>query len=240
MLNDAERKLYSFWFSNEMSQNRKSALDTLASSCNVDFVLVDSKTFYDYENLEIPVHPAFKYLSDVHKSAYARPYFMYFYGGGYSDIKANSFDWNPYFDQLLTSRQDAIGYSEKSLSGVAKFWQPPTPTDISENFFKFAGNGHYIFKPRSDFAKEWLVRLHKALDEKLETLANNPGTYHPYAVTGGILNSHTDYPTFVAPTLEYPITWNEINGRIKHKIEYENGFSDFILSMPFTNIKNYR
>jgi hypothetical protein len=223
-----------------MSENRKVALDTLASSCGVNFVLVNSETFYGYENLEIPVHPAFKYLSDVHKSAYARPYFMYFYGGGYSDIKANSFDWNPYFDELNYSNMTASGYAEKRIEDVCRFWEGATPTEIDEGFARFAGNGHYIFKPRSDFAKEWLIRVHISLDIKSDALANNPGSYHPYAVTGGIADCHQDYPTFQPPTSGYPITWNEINGRIKQKIEYENNFSDFILSMPFPNIKNYR
>jgi hypothetical protein len=134
----------------------------------------------------------------------------------------------------------AMGYPEQKLLDVCRFWESPTPSDIAENFAKFAGNGHYIFTPRSNFAKEWLTRLHKALDQKLESLKNNPGNYHPYAVTGGISDSHTDYPTFVATTREYPITWKEISGSIKQKIEYENGFSDFILSMPFTNIYSYR
>jgi hypothetical protein len=233
-----KRNLYVFWFSNIISENRSKALDQLKNNCGVNLLLINDYNFFKYENNEIPIHDAFKYLSDVHKSAYARTYMMYFYGGGYSDIKSNLFNWNKYFDELFYSRYDAIGYPEKKPDAIAKFWKDDTQKNITKEYNKFSGNGHYIFKPKTAFAYMWLTELHKILDNKLDELIKNPGTYHPYAVYGGIHESHKDYGKYQES--RYPITWNEINGRIKHKIEYENGFSNFILEMPHPNMKDYR
>jgi len=233
-----DRNLYCFWFSGKMSENRKKSLDILRQQSKVNVVLIDLPTFYKYEHKEFSIHKGFKYLSDVHKSAYARAYMMYFYGEGYTDIKANSFDWNPYFDQLFTSNFDAIGYPEKKWNDIAPFWQGNVPNYVVINANKFAGNGHYIFKPKTKFAYDWLVGIHKILDEKYEVLKNNDGSYSPYAIPGGVHNKNQDKTVY--SQVNYPISWNEINGRVRQKIEYENNFSNFILNMPYVNTKNYR
>jgi hypothetical protein len=240
MLSKNYRPLYVCWFSGaNISENRQKALDCLYANSKVDVELVTDDNFYQFNNGEIPIHPAFEHLSDIHKSAYARAYLMYFHGGGYSDVKPNNFDWNPYFDELLHSRHSAIGYPEKNLIDIARFWDGATPDEILEisgSVKKFAGNGHFIFKPKTQFAKEWLIMLHRLLDDKYSTLKEHPGHYHPRAIFGGAQGDSSGKFSYS----KYPVTWNELAGRIKQKIEYENGFSDFILSMPFTNIENYR
>jgi hypothetical protein len=235
-----DRSLYVFWFSNKISKNRKSAIKILAKECHVNLKIITRDSFYKYNQPEMPIHLAFKYLSDVHKSAYARAYMMYFYGGGYSDIKANSFDWNVYFNILISSSYDAIGYPEKHIEAVAPFWNKDRElfnkvSSLAENF---AGNGHYIFKPKTVTAAAWLEALHKILDEKMKNLLANPGLYHPYAVYGGVHQSHKDHGKF--SNSRYPIEWNEINGRILQKIQYEKNFSSFLLEMPHPNVNNYR
>jgi hypothetical protein len=237
------KKIYLGWFSDQMSDNRKNALTIFKKSCGVEVEIVNDLNFYDFENSEIKIHKAFRYLSDVHKSAYIRPYIMYFYGGGYSDVKANSFDWNIYFEKLFSSDLDAIGYAEKNVDDIAPFWKHDKRidfNDVKNNYNRFAGNGHYIFKPNTAFAKEWLIRLHEILDAKYKFLIKNSGTYHPYAISGGI---HESYNGEIVPKTHYenyPIEWNEINGRIKQKIEYKNNFSNFLLEMPYPNMENYR
>jgi hypothetical protein len=234
------RPLYVCWFSREMSHNRRAALKALYKNSNVDIEVISDKNFYSYNNQEIPIHPAFEYLSDVHKSAYARAYLMYFYGGGYSDIKENTFDWNPFFDQLFSSKYDAAGYPEKRATGIANFWGNDLELKnyVENNYQKFAGNGHYIFKPKTIFAKLWLEKVHELLSKKLPDLKKHPGSYHPYAVFGGVLSSHPESGRFNNSL--YPITWNEINGRIMQKLQYESDCSNFLLTMPHPNVVNYR
>jgi len=234
------RTLFACWFSDTMTENRSKSLDILSKTCNVDLKLITKENFYSYQNDKIPIHKGFSFLSDVHKSDYARTYLMYFYGGGYSDIKANSFDWNPYFDELLTSRQDAIGYSEKSFSGVANFWKNDKnlESQVASNYFKFAGNGHFIFKPRTKFAYDWLTSVHKVMDESYEQLKSNPGL-HPYSINNGF---HRGYhgDTVLELINNYPLDWTTIGGTIRHRLEYENGLDVFIKGMPFPNMNNYR
>ena len=224
-----------------MSKNRLAALECLYQNSGVEVELITNKSFYEkFNNPEIPIHPAFQYLSDVHKSAYARSYMMYSYGGGYSDIKPNMFDWNRYFDELYSSKYDAIGYAEIAPRDIVNFWGDDVgmEQDVKHNYFKFAGNGMYIYKSKTEIAKRWIEDVHVQLNHKLETLKTHPGTYHPYAITGGILSPSVDGIPY--GDSKYPIEWGEINGKIIQRIQYENGFSNFLLTMPYINMSAYR
>lgn len=242
-MNSQNRVLYVCWFSdlNSMSKNRSEALKCLYQNSGVTVELVTNKSFYKkYNNPEIPIHPAFDYLSDVHKSAYFRSYMMYSYGGGYSDIKANDFDWNKYFDELYSSDYDAIGYAEIAPNDIVNFWgdNADIEQNVKNNYFKFAGNGMYIYKAKTEIAKQWIEKVHEQLDLKLETLKDHPGTYHPYAIPGGIQSSAVDGDLYTDSN--YPIGWGEINGKIIQKLQYENNFSNFLLTMPYINTESYR
>lgn len=237
------RVLYVCWFSdlNSMSENRSAALECLYKYSGVKIKIITNENFYnEYNNPEIPIHSAFQYLSDVHKSAYVRSYMMYSYGGGYSDIKANKFDWNKYFDELYSSEYDAIGYAEIAAKDIVNFWEDDLnmKQDVEKNYFKFAGNGMYIYKPKTEIAKRWIEMVHKELDNKLHALEDNPGTYHPYAIPGGIQGHPMDGMPYADS--KYPIGWGEINGKIIQKLQYENNFSNFLLTMPYINRDNYR
>jgi hypothetical protein len=220
--------VYSFWFSKNMSENRKNALNTISKSCKTLHFL-DSEGFYKFENLEIPIHKGFKYLTDNHKSDYARAYMMYFYGGGYSDLKPNEFDWTPYFKQLFSSKHDAIGYSEVRSIDVAKFYNTLDVEDyVNNNYKRFIGNGHYIFKPKTYIAYQWITQVHKKMDERYENLVNNPGqTVH-------ILD-----PSYSKILEKYPFEWNELGARILHKLQYEYKFANTLHGMPYVNAINY-
>lgn len=236
-----ERNLFVCWFSGEMSDKRKTAFETLSESCNVNLTLITKDKLYELQNPELPVHKGFEFLTDTHKSDYARAYLMYFYGGGYSDIKTNSFDWSPYFDQLLISRYDAIGYSERSPHDVANFWQDNNKIQniVLNRYADFAGNGHFIFKPRTKFAYDWITEIHKLMDENYDQLKNNPGV-HPYMVRGGF---HSGWDGDVPAELighGYPFNWTDIGGTTRHRLEYEHGLNIFKKGMPFPNINNYR
>jgi hypothetical protein len=236
-----DRNIYAFWFSKEMSDDRKNALETLKKSCGVNLVLIDFDKFYDYEHVEIPIHKNFKDLTDTDKSDYARAYMMYFYGEGYSDIKANTFDWNIYFDKLFLSKFNAISYAETSPEDLTNIWgnDENLKNHIKNQYHKFGGNGHYIFKPKTQYAYEWIMRIHEIMDEYSNELTNNPGIF-PYMVKGGIIPSYSGQVDPSLFTTNYPFTWSQIGGDINHSLQYKNNFTDFILEMPFPNLNNYR
>ena len=98
--------IFCFWTGrNEMSAGRKYCMENLRNNCgcNLKFITVDM--IQDYVLPEAPFHEAFQYLSDVHKADYLRTYFMHYYGGGYSDIKATTGSGDAAFDEFR-SRED--------------------------------------------------------------------------------------------------------------------------------------
>lgn len=236
-----DRNLYTFWFSNDMNEKRQQSINTLSALSGVNVILIDHDKFYTYENPEIPIHQGFKYLSDVHKSDYARAYMMYFYGGGYSDIKPNSFDWNVHFDKLFTSKKDAIGYSENSFNDIGNFWgsNKSVNADVVKNYKKFVGMGHFIFKPKTDIAYQWLKEIHTKIDNVYDVLENNPGL-HPYSVSGGIHSGYSGEVDHSIVNTEYPFEWAELCGILMHKIQYNNKFDNFLHGMPRTSNSSYR
>lgn len=241
LLSKDGRHIFVCWFSDTISDNRKNALKILAKKSGVGLKLVTKNSFYSYENSELPIHSGFEYLSDVHKSDYARAYLMYFHGGGYSDIKANSFDWNQYFDKLMSSRYDAIGTAESRFEWVANFWNDDKDIEefVRSRYNDFAAMSHFIFKPRTRFAYDWITNIHKLMDDNYEQLKENPGL-HPYAVRGGIHESYTGYVSPEQININYPFNWSDIGGTTRHRLEYEHGLNVFKKGMPLPNMTDYR
>lgn len=235
-----KRKLYCAWFSKEMTTNRKKSLRILQENSGVDVVLINNDNFYEYENSEIPIHKGFFFLSDVDKADYVKAYIMYFYGGGYTDIKSNSFDWNPYFDELFLSNSECAGYAEKSPEHIAVFYNEDNVKNfIYKNYNKFIGMGHFIFKPKTKLAFSWISAVHKLLDDKYEILKENPGL-HPYAVLGGIHESFTGYCDPSLINKKYPFEWTDLCGTILHKLQYDQRNNSILNTMPYVNMDSYR
>jgi len=233
------RSIYCFWFGNEMTENRLRNLQIMKDSCGVNLVLINDESFYDYNNEEIPIHPGFKHLSAIQKSDYARAYIMYFYGGGYSDIKENKFDWNEYFDKLFLSKASMIGYAEKSFNDLGNFWHDQTDikNDVMQNYEKFIGMGHFIFKPKTQICLAWLLEIHSMMNSRYAELEKNPGI-HPYNIKGG---AHHSYKGIHMPANnDYPFIWAELGGITMHKMQYIFGLQESLPGMPYANMNNYR
>lgn len=121
--------IFGFWTANNpLTKNRKKSINSIRRNCGAEFKLITSDNLYEYEKSDHPFHPAFQYLSAVHKADYLRTYFMHFYGGGYTDIKPHTQNWLPLF-KLLNSNPVAIalGYPENTPKDIAyiKHFTPP-------------------------------------------------------------------------------------------------------------------
>jgi len=91
--------IYCFWTgSNEMSDARKQSLEQLKQVSDMNVILVTKDNLHTYILPDHPLHEAYKYLSETHKSDFLRIYFMNFYGGGYSDIKRATGSWKPAYE----------------------------------------------------------------------------------------------------------------------------------------------
>jgi len=221
------RIIYCFWFGSKMSDARAECFKTIQQYSNVEVKLITETNLQNYVVSQCPLHEGFEYLSSTHKSDYLRSYFMYHYGGGYTDIKKCHYDWNQYFNILEESEKEFIGCKQYKAGHIA--YKP-----YKEYYDQLVGVNCFIFKPKSNFSKLWLNETNRLLDEKISYLKDNPGTYHPRAIYGGVQGEDG-----IFTDSKYPLLWNELLGRIFHRLQYEN-LGLFLYDLPFPDITNYR
>lgn len=220
-----ERNLYSFWVGHNnlgMNENRINGLRSIKNNCKVNFILITNENLSDYILKDHPLHLGYEYLSDVHKSDYLRTYFMHHHGGGYTDIKPCSWDWNPYFDQLEASDAFGIGAPEDEFELSVTPKQRPW---LGQYWDKLMTNDLYIFKPNTEFTTKWYTGLINVMDIKLNNLQKFPAK-----------ESREAADTFIT---RYPIEWGEILLEIFHPLCYE--YTDrLIKTMPLPVTRDYR
>ena len=210
--------IYTWWTgNNEMSSARKECLKNLKETSECNVILITPATLSNYIKSEHPLHEGYQYLSETQKGDYLKAYFMNFHGGGYSDIKKTTGSWKKSFDDLYSNNNKWIcGYKEIP-GGVA--YAP-----YEKNWEELVGNGAYICKPNTPLTNEWYNDMIKLLDTKLEGLKANPAK-NPQNSAGS--------------DSKYPIEWNELNGRIFHKIAYK--YKDKLMNtLPISIFTNYR
>jgi len=214
------KTIFTFWTgNNQMSDRRVQCLAQLSSVSGCHVELVTAETLHKYILDSAPLHAAYPHLSETHRADYLRTYFMHFHGGGYSDIKETTGSWVAAFDAIADSEDKWImGYKEVD-GGVA---YPP----VCEYWEELVGNGAYICKPRTPITEEWYNDMMTLLDTKLERVIAFPATFPQDCAT----DNNCD---------RYPIGWNEMLGRIFHRICYK--YKDRLMnSLPISVFYNYR
>ena len=146
-------KIYCFWTeSNPMSSQRYQRLQELirlAHPCKVELYTKDRIPSLQLPSA--PFHPAYPYLSAVHKADYLRAYVMHYYGGGYTDIKT-PYGWTWY---------DAFRDFDMNPRAMINIRQP--------------GCG-MICRPQTELTSRWYSQVCKILDIHLETLKQHPAS----------------------------------------------------------------
>ena len=217
----ANKTIFVFWTgTNEMSFRRVDCLNALKTQtgCHIELITVDN--LHKYIKPEDPLHPAYEYLSETHKCDYLRTYFMRYYGGGYSDIKIPNGSWVRAFEEMQENPEIWLnGYHESCPESIACH-------EVNHLWRVLPGNCCYIVRSNTYFVKEWYNRQKALLDERLEALKENP--------------SHaTDCCREFYPDTKYPMGWNEMLGRIFHKVAAK--YTDRIwFSLPLPNFNYYR
>ena len=216
--NKKKNIIYCFWTGNNtMSPDRLKSFKKLKEKSKCNVVLVTPKNLNEYILPEHPLHPAYEYLSLTHRADYLRTYFMHFIGGGYSDIKETTGSWVQSFEDLKNTDYWICGYKEVP-GGVA--YGPH-----GDKWEELVGNCAYICKPGTPLTREWYSDMIKLLDLKLEDLRKNPA------------KKPDDQKEFGEGG--YPIEWNEMLGRIFHKVCYK--YKHYLLNtLPILIFNNYR
>jgi hypothetical protein len=219
-----DRKIYCVWVGENtaMNENRINGLESIRKNSGVEVVLVNNDNLNSFVKEGHPIHEGFKYLSDVHKSDYLRCYLMHHYGGGYSDIKPCSWDWNIYFDRLEKGYDYGVGAPED---------EGPLSTPLiirkeyGDHWDKMISADLFIFKPYTVFTSYWYTQMMQRMDENLVPLKKNPAT-----------TSREAADTVVT---KYPIRWAGILCEIFHPLCVN--FTDRISkTMPLPIRDNYR
>lgn len=217
---DTNNHIYCFWTGkNEMSENRRKSFESLKENSGSNVILIHPSNLDSYLLEDEPLHEAFPYLSYTHRADYLRTYFMHFYGGGYSDIKNTPDSWEKAFEDMKTHPEAYInGYSEKQTGDIA--YGP-----VSHLYKKLVGNCAYIVRPNTPFTREWYNEMISLLDQKLPLLKK-------MTVDPNVPDNQSE---------QYPIEWNEMLGRIFHKVLSKYVDSDKILyTVPYPIVNNYR
>ena len=97
---EVPRLMMTFWFGPPFKGPRLEAFNSLSRSVGVPLHLVTSDNLKQYVLPGYPLHPAFQFLTPVHKSDYLFGYFSHHVGGAFHDIKQPFGNWTPYFDRM--------------------------------------------------------------------------------------------------------------------------------------------
>lgn len=199
--------IYIFWTgTNEMSENREKNIKSIERNCDITVKLITPYNLEEYITQDDPLPDCFQYLSHVHKSDYLRTYFMYHYGGGYSDIKLHINSWKPFFDRFNRSKNYILGYPEIGELGIAHPDDVETYSALKQNWKLLIGNCSYICRPYCKFTEEWYKETKDRVLNFNDELINHPAR-DPYG-------SNSDYP----------IPWTHILGDVFHPLclKYHN------------------
>jgi hypothetical protein len=206
-----------------MSDLRKQALDTLPNAgVPVEFLTDDDVNRWVVTSE--PLHPAWQYLSSIHRADYLRTYLMHHHGGGYADVKPTVSSWVPIFDLLDQGDLLGAGYEEVGPHGVARlgvdfsgsryrrtlsanYWRLRW---LRRNYRKLLGNCAYVFFPGTDFTSAWFRELHRRLDVLLPALEAHPAR-GPRDKPGEMIDGSRS---------RYPVPWSHILGDIFHPLTY--------------------
>ena len=217
-----KRVVFCTWTgNNEMSYQRKKCLKKLKTLRGIKLVFLDKNDLEYISLIKRPFHPAYRYLSETQKNDYLKAYLMHFYGGGYTDIKMPTGGLKSWMNAFM----DLEKHPECFINGYREFAPSTVAYPPNQYLYKILlGNGCYISRPKTELTTLWFELVENLLDENLEKLSLYPATFPQDCLEAGTL---------------YPIGWNELNGRIFHKILplFEK---KILYTVPVPNCSNYR
>jgi glycosyltransferase involved in cell wall biosynthesis len=223
--------VFTFWLGPYvMSPTRTEAVLSILRDTGRPVVFITDSTLRNYELPDSPFHPAFSYLSEVHKADYLRCYLMHHYGGGYTDVKPVLRPWDAHFLTLENSGALALGYPEISPKAVAQL-PGAIGEQLRQHYQDVIGYCSMVFRRQTRLTTEWMQATDTKLDGLLAALKANPAR-HPMDQLGVRLPDGT--------ISTYPLQWTELGGNIFHPIILK--YKDDVLKTPdiTPQLVNYR
>lgn len=217
--------LFCYWTGDTpMSNIRKQCFDTMNNS-GLQVLLITKNNLNDLVDLiDVPLHPGYKFLSDVHKADYLRCYVAHHLGGAYSDIKYLDASWLPTIKKFNKNDNEWIlGYKEIP-NGHAVTKNAKVNIELRNNWQKLIGCGNFVTKPKTSFTHDWYASVYNLMDNIYEDLQKYPAR-HPFEV-------YTEL-------YKYPLAWTELLGDIFHPLclKYSKHINQ---SLPQFKVSLYR
>jgi hypothetical protein len=199
---------------NPINEIRQNALNSIPGH-----TLITRDNLNEYVLKDFPLHPAFQYLSTVHKSDYLRCYLMHHYGGGYSDVKHNTVDWAAGFEHIKNNPELMVMGVKTTFghlyAGIEE-WDKTTKSNILGNSDKLFCMCWFICKPYTQFTTQWMEQVDTKLDSFLEALKVHPAKYIrecniPHL---GYSLPQPFWESSAGEHRHYPLSWNLILSQI--------------------------
>jgi hypothetical protein len=189
--------VWTFWFGGkEMSTNRSKALSTIEEKLRVPVILLTDTNITEFLRWPVPIYVHF--LSGNHRSDYFRVYFMYHYGGAYTDVKHMGQPWDTFYEIFDEDPNVWIIGAPEIRGGVA--WPPgPYKYPGDEYYLKMISNGFMISRPKNPCMEEVHRMQKEILAEKAKDIVAHPPP-EPGRCCQGI------------DSKGYPIRWAELMG----------------------------
>lgn len=196
--NSCPSRIFTIWAGdNEITTNRKSALDVLRSANpTLDFILITPKNINDWIVKNDPLPESFENLSHVHQSDFLRAYLMHHHGGVYMDIKAVDASWQGIIEKLNNNPQKVAGGPREVSIFNCSLAEGPLGEDQRNNFSRHLCVAGLACKPGSSFTAEWLAEVKRRLRYFEDVLIENPAE-QPWGMNPG-----------------YPVPWNCLGGSV--------------------------
>lgn len=214
--------LFILWLGEEeINEERQKAIDNLPENK----VLITKQNLGNWVKEGFPLHPAYEYLSTIHKSDYLRCYLLYHYGGGYSDIKYNNINWAEAFSKINKDPETMLlGVKTHKGHTIARIeeWGEDIEKMIIDHIDKLVSCCFFVCKAKNLIVEEWYKELNNRLDLFLPCLLKNPSQFtrecfHPQ------LGYALEKPIWEDPDTnkktQYPLSWNIILAQIFYPIQ---------------------
>lgn len=216
------RRVYCFWTGpNELTPARLASLEAMRAGMGVPVVLVTPDNLRDVVVDDHPLHPAYDFLSYVHRSDYLRAYVMHHHGGGYSDVKVPQTLWTPVFDAMDADTSIwETGYPENGSLWIAK-QAGALGRELRRRHHMLPGGGAFVMRPHTQLSTEWLAEVERRISYYADSLAQHPG---------GIKG---DDP-------RYPVSWNRLLAQVHHPLALKHHQHVRVSPLLMPELSGYR
>jgi hypothetical protein len=207
--------VWCFWWDGQKNENRLRSLNLMKSNLGVPLCLVTKENIHEFILPEYPLHAAFEWLSDVHKSDYIRIYLLHHYGGGWHDIKPTQVNFSQVWEEFSDPEVYFVGRPEIK-GGPAKVfdregrWMPDYWSDL-------VGCGWWVGRPNTPLSSEMYHDINQLLEKNYEALKKTPAKT-PFDKKKK--KKFLRIPFLASGEKGYPLPWT-VFGNIFHPLNFK-------------------